>query len=64
MNNAVVEVRILMCEILAFCYSDEHRESLRSKALKDGMTLEEMISGAIAHRLSEEFEVRRKTNLN
>ncbi len=60
MNDPIVEIRELICEIVTFCYSKEHSESLRSKAAGDGLTLEQMVAAAIAHRISEEFEVRRK----
>ena len=50
-----------VCEILTFCYSDAHRESLRRDACEMGGTLEQIIAAAIAQMISERFEVRYKT---
>lgn len=64
MKDPVAEIGDLICETLTFCYSDEHRESLRSKAAEDGATLEQMVAAAIAQRISEHFHVQKKSNLN
>ena len=64
MQDPIAEVGDLICEMLTFCYSDEHKESLRVKAAEDGASLEQIVAAAIAQRISENFTVRRKSNLN
>jgi hypothetical protein len=64
MRDPLADVADLICQHLTFCYSDEHRESLRSKAAEDGATLEQVVAAAITQQISERFEVLRKTSLN
>jgi hypothetical protein len=64
MKDPIADIGDLICETLTFCYSDEHRESLRSQAAEDGATLEQMVAAAIATRISERFVLRAKSSLN
>ena len=57
-----LELGDLVCEILTFCYSDAHKSSLEKDAqsMPGSPTFEQFVSAALAYRISELYEVRRK----
>jgi hypothetical protein len=51
----------MICETLTFCPEPGHKRSLKKAVTRDGATLEQFVAAALAQRISENFEVRRKS---
>ena len=62
MKALTADLGDLIFETLTFCYEPSHKQSLVEAAKTMGATFEQMIAAALAERISENFEVRCKTN--
>lgn len=61
-ENAHRELGDRIYEVLTFCYSDEHKESLHKEAVKMGATFEQFIAAALTQMISERFDFQLKIN--
>ena len=61
MKAPTAELGDLVFETITLCYEPSHKQSLGEAAKTMGATFEQMIAAALAERISENFEVRRKT---
>lgn len=60
MKDPIIDLADMICETLVFCYKTGHKRSLGRFAREEGATLEQIVSAALAQRISESFEVRLK----
>ncbi len=60
-NKAHRELGDRICEVLTFCYSDEHEKSLQDEATKMGATFEQFVAAALTQMISERFDFEMKT---
>jgi hypothetical protein len=58
MKDPIAGLGDLVREMLTFCYSDAHKESLRLEARKMGCSMDQVVAAAIAHRVSEIRRIR------
>ena len=49
-------------EVLAFCYSDEHKEYLNEEAARMGATFEQLVAAALTGMIAERFDFQLKTD--
>lgn len=61
-KNTHLELGDRICEVLTFCYSEEHRENLQKSADEMGATFEQFVAAAIASMIAERFDFQSRTN--